>query len=145
MACPSQKHMFQGEVAYAWVDGASSGNPGPSGAGVVIKKGGKEIGKWSQYLGKATNNVAEYQGLILALEKALEMGITSIIVHTDSELMHRQMTGRYKVRTPHIAELYGKVQSLKYRFDFFKIVHVPREQNKEADKLARAAREKPRG
>jgi len=134
--------MFETDPAHAWIDGASSGNPGPSGAGVVIRKDGELMGSWSQHLGNTTNNVAEYQGLILALEKALEMGITSIVVHTDSELMHRQMTGRYKVRTPHIAELFGKVQSLKARFDFFKIVHVPREQNKEADKLARAARNK---
>ena len=136
--------MFEQDAAQVWIDGASSGNPGPSGAGVVIKRDGELIGSWSKHLGKTTNNVAEYQGLILALEKALEMELSSIIVHTDSELMHRQMTGRYKVKTPHIVDLFQKVQLLKARFDFFKIVHIPREQNKEADKLARAAREKQR-
>ncbi|MBN2378628.1 ribonuclease HI family protein [candidate division WOR-3 bacterium] len=139
---PVSGHLFTdaGKAAQVWIDGASSGNPGPAGAGAVIKKDGKLIGQWKKYLGETTNNVAEYQSLILALEKSLELGIKAILVYTDSELLHRQISGAYKVRTPHLRPLFEKVQELKNKLDFFRIRHIPREQNAEADRLARQAR-----
>jgi len=138
---PAQSDLFfdKKNTACAWIDGASSGNPGPAGAGVVLTKDGNLLGEWKEKLGETTNNVAEYRGLLLALEKSSGLGIRSLIVYTDSELLYRQMTGIYKVRTPHIKELYLKVQILKKRFEFFMIKHVPREENKEADRLARRA------
>ncbi|MBD3284772.1 reverse transcriptase-like protein [candidate division WOR-3 bacterium] len=132
-----------GKAARAWIDGASSGNPGPAGAGVVIKKGGKTVGEWMEYLGRTTNNVAEYKSLILALRKALKLGIEVIIVYTDSELLHRQLNGIYKVKTPHIRELFDKVQALKKRFILVRINHIRREENKQADRLAKKARSSP--
>jgi len=128
------------KAVQAWIDGASSGNPGPAGAGVIIKKDGVTIGEWMEHLGETTNNVAEYRSLILALRKAMELKIDAIIVHTDSELLHRQLTGSYKVKTPHIKELFEKVQVLLKKFSFFRIEHVRRENNTEADRLARKAR-----
>lgn len=136
----NQNHLFDASFAHAWIDGASSGNPGPAGVGVVIKMNGQNVGCWQEYIGKTTNNVAEYRALIVAMEKSLNLDLHSLMVHTDSELLYRQLIGKYKVRTPHIADLYMKVQELKKRFAFFKIVHVPRKENKEADRLARAAR-----
>ncbi|NLI98142.1 ribonuclease HI family protein [bacterium] len=126
--------------AEAWIDGASSGNPGPAGAGAVIKVSGRKAGEWQLALGETTNNIAEYQGLLLALRKALEMGIHSLVVYTDSELLFRQMKGIYKVRNPGIAKLYLEVKDLERSFKILRIEHVPRELNKEADRLARKAR-----
>ncbi len=128
------------ETVQAWIDGASSGNPGPAGAGAIIKMDGKVVGSWHTFLGETTNNVAEYQALILVLKKAKERGIHSLVVHTDSELLFRQMTGQYKVRNPGILKLYEEALLLRKTFRIFRIKHIPREQNKEADKLARMAR-----
>jgi ribonuclease HI len=128
------------DAALAWIDGASSGNPGPAGAGVVIKKGGKTIGSFAEFLGETTNNVAEYKSLILAIRKSVELGIKRLLVYTDSELLYRQLTGRYRVRNPRIKELYGEVRLLLGDLEDFRIRFIPREQNKEADKLARKAR-----
>ncbi len=128
------------KIAYAWIDGASSGNPGPAGAGAVLKQADKELGRWNKHLGIATNNIAEYQALILALTESLKLGVTSLVVFTDSELLHRQYIGRYKVKNPGIKELFSKVMELKARFKTLRIEHIPREKNKEADKLAREAK-----
>jgi ribonuclease HI len=130
------------DVAFAWIDGASSGNPGPAGVGVVIKKDGKTIASFKEFLGETTNNVAEYKSLILAIRKSLELGIKRLLVYTDSELLYRQLTGRYRVRNPRIKEPYEEVKLLLGGLEDFKIRHIPREQNKEADKLARDARRK---
>ncbi len=137
-----QKNFFEKGAFYAWIDGASSGNPGPAGAGVVLKKNGEILEKWSSFLGETTNNVAEYSSLILALERSIRRGIRRLIVFTDSEFMYRQLIGAYKVRKPHIRELYERVQELKHQMEFFRITHIPREENKEADRLARAARKR---
>jgi len=125
----------------AWIDGASSGNPGPAGAGVVIKKEGKAIASFKEFLGKTTNNVAEYKSLILAIRKSLELGIKRLVVYTDSELLHRQLTGRYRVRNQRIKELYAEVRKVLQGLEDFRIRYIPREENREADRLARQARE----
>lgn len=128
------------DAAHAWIDGASSGNPGPAGAGAIIKMGGKVLGEFKLPLGETTNNVAEYSALLLAMHKALELGVRSLVVHTDSELLYRQLAGRYKVRNPGILKLYSEVQELKRQFKLLRVEHVPRELNRDADRLARQAR-----
>jgi len=119
-----------------FVDGACSGNPGPAGIGVVIKRAGKTVAEISKAIGEATNNIAEYSALICALQEALVLKAARIKVFTDSELMFHQLTGSYKVRDEKLKFLYDQVQQLKRGFANVELVHVPREKNKEADKLA---------
>lgn len=122
------------------IDGGARGNPGPAGYGVIFKDAsGKKIGELSRYLGIQTNNYAEYSGLIAALEHALSQGYKTLKVFSDSELMVRQMTGVYKVRSPELRELYDKARSLIRKLESFRIEHVRREFNREADKLANRA------
>ena len=128
------------ETLRAWIDGGARGNPGPAGWGVLLEDGrGRAVRRCWGFLDNATNNVAEYNGLILALEQALALGAHGLKVHTDSELMQRQLTGVYKVRQPHLRELFTKARSLIARLDAFDIEHVRREQNREADRLANRA------
>ncbi|MDM7926047.1 MAG: ribonuclease HI family protein [bacterium] len=125
----------------AYIDGSCFGNPGESGCGVVLKtEAGDPVEKAGVYLGHATNNVAEYQGLLLCLEMAGRHGAESLTVYSDSELLVRQVNGRYRVKKPHLAELLGQVRAALASGRFrFQIRHVPREQNNEADGLARQA------
>jgi ribonuclease HI len=124
----------------AYVDGASRGNPGAAAYAVIVKApGGKtefEIGK---YFGRATNNVAEYYGLIAALDAAQSRGIQRLLVRSDSELMVRQMQGRYKVKSADLKPLYERALKMSRGFAYFAIEHVPREQNAEADALGNRA------
>jgi ribonuclease HI len=124
----------------AWVDGGARGNPGPAGYGVLLRdeNGCTRLQVWG-FLGRATNNVAEYRGLIEALAAALELGASRLEVRTDSELIQRQVTGVYKVRQPHLRELLLEVRALAGRLEGFRILHVPREENRLADALANRA------
>ena len=125
-------------IAYA--DGASRGNPGPASYGVVVYDAdGKELHCGSQALGRATNNQAEYRGAIAALEAALGLGARELELRMDSELVIRQLTGRYKVRNPGLIPLHKRILALRERFDRVALVHVPRAQNRVADKLANEA------
>jgi len=119
------------------IDGSSLGNPGDAGVGVVISQGDHTLKNISAYIGRQTNNVAEYTALIYALEEAQAMEARQIRVFTDSELLHRQMTGRYKVKNEAIKVLFGQAARLKDAFETCTLEHIPREQNKGADKLAR--------
>lgn len=119
-----------------FVDGASSGNPGPAGAGAVLYEDSVEIARLSRYLGEMTNNEAEYRALILALEEAQRRTSGPIIVHSDSELVVRQLGGAYKTRSSHLQPLFEQVSVLLTHFSEVKIEHVPREKNREADSLA---------
>jgi len=122
------------------VDGASKGNPGKAGAGAIIKdRDGNVIKKLRKALGIATNNVAEYEALILGLEEARAMDATDVIVHADSELMVKQINGEYRVKSEGLIPLYSKAVTLKDTFRKFKISHVDREKNSEADRLANEA------
>jgi ribonuclease HI len=121
------------------IDGAARGNPGPAGAGVVVWRGEKVFEEFCKYLGRATNNQAEYQALILALEQALELGAREVTVRSDSELLVKQMLGEYRVKNPELKVLFQKAAALRRRFDGFRIQHVPREQNAEADRMANRA------
>lgn len=129
-------------------DGASRGNPGPAGAGVVLEAmpDGAPLAEIAEYLGRTTNNVAEYRALILGLQRALELGATSVEVVSDSELMVRQVEGRYQVRNAALADLARAVADLRRRFpQGFRIRHVLRGGNRRADELANAAIDTARG
>ena len=129
-------------------DGASKGNPGPASIGAVIAEcphgrsgqtGGEVLIEISESIGRATNNFAEYSGLIRGLEKALELGAVSVECVSDSELVVRQMTGKYRVKSESLRPLWQKARELSRRFDRFSIKHVPRSENQRADRLASEA------
>ena len=121
-------------------DGGARGNPGPAGYGVVIEdQAGRKVAALSQYLGHQTNNFAEYQGLIAALEYALQQGHKALKVVSDSELLVRQIKGVYKVKNATLKELHGRAKQLIAQLDWFSIDHALREQNREADRLANEA------
>lgn len=122
------------------VDGASRGNPGEAGFGVhVTAADGREVAALFGYLGKATNNVAEYQALLHGLRFALARGASAVEVFSDSELLVRQLEGRYRVKSPGLLPLHREARSLLARFARSRISHVPREKNREADALANRA------
>jgi ribonuclease HI len=124
----------------AFSDGGARGNPGPSGYGVVIQdETGKKIATLSEYLGHQTNNFAEYQGLIAALEYAVQHGHKALRVISDSELLVRQIKGIYKVKNAALQDLHGRAKELIAKLDWFSIGHVLRGKNQEADALANAA------
>ncbi len=126
--------------AVAYTDGASRGNPGAASLGAVIyDDAGTELRRISRALGHATNNQAEYQGALDALEAALELGATSIELRMDSQLVIRQLEGRYKVRNAKLRPLYDRARALLSQFEKFSLLHVPREENKVADALANEA------
>ena len=120
-------------------DGGARGNPGPAGIGAVFSDdAGRIIARFKEYIGEATNNVAEYRALVLALEKASDFEFDEIECRLDSELIVKQLKGEYKVKDEKMKELYKKVQELIF-FKPIKFVHVRREKNKEADKLVNEA------
>ena len=123
-----------------WVDGASRGNPGRAAIGVIIKdERGELMARISQRIGTTTNNQAEYRAIIAALEKTIELGITHVAMNSDSELVVRQLNGRYRVRKAELKPLFQKASQLCGSLEGFAITHIPREQNREADRLANAA------
>jgi ribonuclease HI len=118
------------------IDGGARGNPGPAAYGVVIRNAqGEVLQEWGEYLGLQTNNVAEYSGLLAALDYAVEKKYPSLKVLSDSELLVRQMHGQYKVKNSALRELFGRAQALVRRLQQFSVEHVPRDRNKEADRL----------
>jgi ribonuclease HI len=130
----------------AHTDGGARGNPGPAGYGVVIHdSAGHKVAALSQYLGRQTNNFAEYQALIAALEYAVEPGPRALKVVSDSELMVRQIKGIYKVKDPTLRDLHARACQLISKLDWFSIEHVLRGHNREADELANAAMDKGSG
>ncbi len=122
------------------VDGASRGNPGPSAIGVVVKDARAQVVKEiSEYIGKGTNNVAEYRALIRALEEAKALGARSVEIRSDSELLVSQLQGNYKVKSPDLGPLYLDVVGLLRDFDRYAVVKIPRGENAAADALANRA------
>jgi ribonuclease HI len=121
-------------------DGGSRGNPGPAGMGMVLlREDGTVHRRAKGYLGVRTNNEAEYAALIAGLRMAKESGATHVTVRMDSELIVRQMLGVYKVKTPHIKELFEKARAEMRGFESVRYEHVFREKNKEADKMVNKA------
>ncbi|MPZ16841.1 MAG: reverse transcriptase-like protein [Luteitalea sp.] len=124
----------------AYTDGGARGNPGPAGYGVRIEsESGELLAELGEPLGVVTNNVAEYHGLLAALTWATTHGHPALTVRSDSELLVRQMRGEYKVRHPNLKPLYATAVALAARLDHVRFEHVPREANREADRLANLA------
>lgn len=120
-----------------FTDGASRGNPGQAGAGaVLLTDDGQELATCSVYLGTCTNNVAEYKALLIGLDEALRLGCSELAVSLDSELIVRQIQGRYKVKNEVLLPLFQQVQARLARMKTWSIAHVPRAQNARADQLA---------
>jgi ribonuclease HI len=130
-----------GAAAYrANIDGGSRGNPGPASYGGVIRDPkGDIVAKLKKYIGRMTNNVAEYYGLIAALDYVQSQGIKLLRIESDSELLVKQMRGLYKVRSPELQPLYERARKMAAALESFRIDHVYREQNREADALANEA------
>ena len=122
------------------VDGGSRGNPGPAAYGVVVRDPrGEIVARLKKYIGNNTNNVAEYFGLIAALDYAQNHGIRALRVESDSELMVKQLRGQYKVKSEELKPLFERAKKMSQAFESFRISHVYREQNKEADALVNQA------
>ncbi|KAA0259424.1 ribonuclease HI family protein [Deferribacter autotrophicus] len=122
-----------------YTDGASSGNPGPSGIGYVIEDNdGNIVFEYSEFIGNTTNNVAEYTALLRAIEKILELAPERVRFYSDSELLVKQLKGEYKVRNEKLIGLYKNVMS-KLSLLNYDIIHVRRDNNKLADRLAKSA------
>ena len=118
------------------IDGGARGNPGPAAYGVIVRDGkGEIIAELSDYLGIQTNNYAEYSGLLAALDFAVREKHLSLKVLSDSELLVRQMQGRYKVKSPGLIDLYDRARALVRKLEHFSIDHVLRQYNREADSL----------
>lgn len=133
-----------GRRVIAYTDGASRGNPGPAAIGaVLVGPDGREWHLISRRIGRATNNEAEYQAAIAALEAALALGAQEVELRTDSELLARQLSGRYRVRNPRLVTLHNRMKDLRDRFARLQIVHIRREENRRADALANQALDRP--
>jgi probable phosphoglycerate mutase len=133
---PGPKPRSASPAIKANIDGGARGNPGPSAYGVVVRDAkGEVIAELSDYLGIQTNNYAEYSGLLAALEFAVRGKHPSLKVLSDSELLVRQMQGRYKVRSPGLIDLYDRARVLVRKLEHFSIDHVLRQYNKDADAL----------
>jgi probable phosphoglycerate mutase len=130
----------------AHIDGGSRGNPGPAGFGVVIQDaGGRVLETLSEAIGIATNNVAEYRALLAALHYALARRVAQLQIYCDSELVVRQMQGRYRVQSADLKPLFLEAQRLVQSFEKFSIEHVRRESNADADRLANEAMDRFQG
>ncbi len=134
VAKPPEVHLL------AHIDGGARGNPGPAGYGVVVQdQSGHKVADLHQYLGHQTNNFAEYQGLIAALEYAVSNGHKALKVISDSELLVRQIKGIYKVKNSTLRDLHARAKELISKLEWFSIGHALREHNREADELANLA------
>lgn len=122
-------------------DGAARGNPGPAGAGAVLRnaESGAIVAEVAQPLGRATNNVAEWTAVLLALEEAARLGATHVDIRMDSQLVARQIAGIYRVKHADLKPLHAAVMALLGRFRGYSVGHVPRELNREADRLSNVA------
>lgn len=152
MPAPRSRTLFEphdtapSKYLIAHSDGGARGNPGPAGYGVVIQdESGRPVAALSEYLGHQTNNFAEYQGLIAALEYALKHGPKALKVISDSELLVRQIKGIYKVKNATLQDLHARAKELIKQLDWFSIGHALREHNREADRLANEAMDRGMG
>jgi ribonuclease HI len=124
-------------MIYAWIDGGARGNPGPAGYGAHIENGdGEVIAELHGGLGIATNNVAEYNGLLAALQWAIDHGHRDVHVRADSELLVKQMLGEYKIKNEGLKPLAARARLLCMQLDRVTFEHVRREKNKDADRLS---------
>ena len=134
---PERKQMA---CFHANIDGGSRGNPGPAAYGVVMRDGrGEVVARLKKYIGQNTNNVAEYFALIAALDYAQAHGIRALRLESDSELLVKQMRGQYKVKSEELKPLFERAKKMSQTLESFRIEHVYREQNREADALVNQA------
>lgn len=142
---PNKQNATLQKKLLIFTDGGARGNPGPAGIGVVLwedigqGQGLKHIENIKAYIGEHTNNFAEYTALITALERALNLGYKIVECYLDSELVVRQLTGKYKVREESLKPMAAKVLALTNKFSSISFTHIRREKNKEADKLVNEA------
>jgi ribonuclease HI len=123
-----------------YTDGAARGNPGPAGAGAILRDAeGTVLAEIAEPLGHATNNVAEWTAVLLALEEARRLGATHVDLRMDSQLVARQISGIYRVKHPDLKPIHAAVMDLLRTLDGYTVGHVPRERNKEADRLSNVA------
>ena len=124
-----------------YTDGAARGNPGPAGAGAILRDAddGTVVAEIAEPLGHATNNVAEWTAVRLALEEALRLGATHVDLRMDSELVARQISGIYRVKHPDLKPFHAAVMDMLRRLDGYTVGHVPRALNKDADRLSNVA------
>lgn len=128
------------ESVVVHVDGASRGNPGPAGIGVVVSEpNGQVLHELSESIGHATNNVAEYTAWIKGLTLAASFGAREVTLHSDSELVIRQLKGEYRVKNNALKPLHAKVKELFQKFERVRVRQIPREENQDADRLASQA------
>jgi ribonuclease HI len=126
-----------------YTDGGARNNPGPAGIGcLLLDEQGKEVAHIARYIGETTNNQAEYQAVVAAIEKAKELKASELDFYLDSELVVKQLKGEYKVKSADLAPLFLKIHNLSLSFNKIKYTHIPREKNKEADKLVNMAIDK---
>jgi len=123
-----------------YTDGAARGNPGPAGAGAILRDAdGAVLAEIAEPLGHATNNVAEWTAVLLALEEARRLGATQVDLRMDSQLVARQISGIYRVKHPDLKPIHAAVMDLLATLDGYTVGHVPRELNREADRLSNVA------
>ncbi len=141
MEIPRMNDATEDQDLCLYTDGASRGNPGPAGAGVVVvSRNGRTIAEKSVFLGKATNNMAEYQALVIGLRELGRFLPKRLTIRMDSELIVKQLNGAYRVRNKDLLPMYLEAKDLIGKFGIHvEVVHVPREQNQHADRLANLA------
>ena len=138
--CHSDSRAREGLQLVLSIDGAARGNPGPAGIGVMIQaENGLVKEEFWRYIGEATNNVAEYKALLLALEEASRLKPAAVKIRSDSELLVRQIEGKYRVKNPHLAVLHAQARDLIRTIPSVHLEHVGRDQNRQADALANRA------
>jgi len=137
----SASSRLEGERARAigWIDGAARGNPGEAGCGIVLRVNEDSAEEHHLYLGRTTNNVAEYAALLALLERARTLAVAELEVRSDSQLVVEQMNGGYRVKARHLQPLWLRARTLAAAFRRFRLVHVPRGENRLADSLANRA------
>ena len=136
--------MNENQNLAAYTDGASKGNPGPAGFGYLIEQEGMTLEECGEYIGETTNNVAEYRGFVAVLARLKQLGATDISIYSDSELAVRQINKQYRVKNEGLKPLYEEVMHLLAAFHSYRVMHIPREKNSRADRLANRARDEHR-
>jgi len=129
----------QAQELTIYTDGASRNNPGDAGAGVYVLQNGNPVEKIARYLGKTTNNIAEYSAAIIGLEHAVKVGASRVRLLADSELLVKQLNGQYKVKNEGLKPLHAQAKELIAKIGNVEVQYIPREMNKEADALANKA------
>jgi len=136
---PSPRPGTKPRVFSGRIDGGARGNPGPAGIGVLLEDETGRREAYYGYLGSTTNNVAEYAALLVLLHRSLRRGAKQLTIHSDSELLVRQMLGEYRVKSPRLQRFHAAARRLMARIPNVSFLHVPREENREADRLANQA------